>query len=211
MTGGATTVTGATLVEHPDAAGRPHPTIEIQVRGPSGDVLGDGEVGEICVRAATVFRGYWEDQDATSAAFFPGRWYRSGDFGRIGDGLLFVESRRTDLIIRGGENVYPAEIEHRLVEHPDITAAAVLGAPDRELGQIPVAHVVVRDGASLSADDVRAWAARGLARFKVPVLVEFRASLPYTETGKVMKHLLEPDAPGDSSVLDNRPDPHARA
>jgi acyl-CoA synthetase (AMP-forming)/AMP-acid ligase II len=96
-----------------------------------------------------------------------------------------------DLILRGGENIYPIEIEHRLVEHPDIDDAAVVGVDHRELGQEVKAFVVARLGSDLSADDVRSWVAETLAPYKVPAYVELRDALPYTETGKVLKHELE--------------------
>ncbi len=105
--------------------------------------------------------------------------------------MLWLESRMRDLILRGGENIYPMEIEHRLIEHPDIADAAVIGVEHRTFGQEVKAFVVLRDGADLTDDDVREWVARSLASFKVPAYVEFRTSLPYTQTGKVMKHELE--------------------
>jgi acyl-CoA synthetase (AMP-forming)/AMP-acid ligase II len=136
------------------------------------------------------FLGYWDNPEATAAAWWPDRWYRSGDFGRIEDGLLFVESRMRDLIIRGGENVYPAEVEHRLLEHPDVEDAAVVGIPHRTLGEEVKAVVVLRPGAVRSPDVLRDWVAAQLAAFKVPSVVEFRTELPYTGTGKVLKRTL---------------------
>ncbi len=96
-----------------------------------------------------------------------------------------------DLILRGGENIYPIEIENRLIEHPDIEDAAVIGVDHATLGQEVKAFVVVRDGAELTAQQVHEFAAEGLARYKVPAYVEFRDALPYTETGKLLKHQLE--------------------
>jgi acyl-CoA synthetase (AMP-forming)/AMP-acid ligase II len=96
-----------------------------------------------------------------------------------------------DLILRGGENIYPMEIEHRLIEHPDIADAAVIGVDHRTLGQEVKAFVVLREGASIEPTEVQEWAAQSLASFKVPAYVEFLDSLPYTQTGKVMKHQLE--------------------
>ena len=127
------------------------------------------------------------DQEALDAD----RWYRTGDFGRIVDGLVYLEGRLRDLIIRGGENIYPIEIENRLVEHPDVDEAAVIGVEHPTLGQEVLAVVVVRNGGSLSSRDVRDWVRSGLASFKVPAHVAFVPDLPYTESGKLQKRLLE--------------------
>lgn len=196
---GAGTLSFGPLMEHhPDAVGRATPAIDIQVRDEDGNVLGVGEVGEICIRSGVVFLGYWDNPEATAAAFWPGRWYRTGDFGRIDDDVLFIESRMRDMILRGGENIYPIEIEHRLVEHPDIADAAVIGVEHRELGQEVKAFVVPAPGAELSESEVQQWVAQALARHKVPTYVEFRDELPYTATGKVMKHELETEAASPS-------------
>ncbi|HLM63267.1 MAG TPA: class I adenylate-forming enzyme family protein [Acidimicrobiales bacterium] len=194
---GMTEVSGtATLLEPPytdrqrASVGRPVAGTEVAVRGPDGRELPDGEVGEVWVRAASVFLGYWDDPDATAACLDVGRWYATGDVGRIDEGVLVLESRRRDLIIRGGENVYPIEIENRLVEHPGIADAAVVGVAHATLGQ-QVKAVVVRapgrHGAALDAAAVRAWAAGALARYKVPQLVAFRDELPRNAAGKVLK------------------------
>ena len=173
------------------SVGGPWAGMEIQIRDEMNRVLPEGEIGEICMRGAMIFLGYWDNPEATDAVIDDDRWYHTGDYGRIADGVLWLESRIRDLVIRGGENIYPMEIEHRLVEHPDIADAAVIGVPHRELGQEVKAFVVLRDGASMSDHDVQEWAAQALARFKVPTYVEFRTELPYTATGKVMKHELE--------------------
>ncbi len=185
--GSGTISTGPLMEHHADAVGRPSPGIEIQVRDEQGKPLPAGEVGEICIKSPTVFLGYWENPDATEAALWPGRWYRTGDFGRIDDDVLFVESRMRDLILRGGENIYPIEIEHRLVEHPEIADAAVVGVEHRELGQEVKAYVVRAPSSVISASDVQAWAGAALAPYKVPAYVEFRDALPYTESGKLIK------------------------
>jgi acyl-CoA synthetase (AMP-forming)/AMP-acid ligase II len=176
------------------SVGGPWAGMEIQIRDEMNRVLPEGEIGEICLRGATIFLGYWDNPEATAAVIDDDRWYHTGDYGRIDDGVLWLESRIRDLIIRGGENIYPMEIEHRLVEHPDISDAAVIGVEHRELGQEVKAFVVLRAGASMSEADVQDWAAQALARFKVPTYVEFRTELPYTATGKVMKHTLEAEA-----------------
>jgi len=182
---------GDQLVTVPDSVGSAQPTVEVQIRDSSGAVLPAGRTGEIFLRSPSVFLGYWNDPAATRDALDEGRWYRTGDFGRIADGLLFLESRRRDLILRGGENIYPIEIENRLIEHPDIDEAAVIGVDHPELGQEIKAFVVPRPGARLAGEQVRAWCAIALAAYKVPAEVEFRTSLPYNQTGKLMKQELE--------------------
>ena len=164
---------------------------EVEIRDEQSNVLSEDEVGEIHLRTACVFLGYWQNDEATEACLDAERWYRTGDYGRISGGVLYVESRMRDLILRGGENIYPIEIEHRLVEHPDVDDAAVVGVDHHELGQEVKAVVVARIGSDLSTADVQAWVAETLAPYKVPAYVEFRAALPYTETGKVLKHELE--------------------
>lgn len=189
-TGLGTRADGAAMSTVPGAVGSPIATVEIEIRDPVGKVVPLGEVGEIHLRSAAVFLGYWENAEATAEVIDDEGWYRTGDFGRIVDEQLILESRMRDLIIRGGENVYPTEVEHRLVEHPDIDDAAVVGVDHEVLGQEVAAHVLRRAGSTLDADGVRTWVGETLARFKVPTRVVFAESLPYTETGKVQKHLL---------------------
>jgi acyl-CoA synthetase (AMP-forming)/AMP-acid ligase II len=190
-TGAGTLLNAQAMNTHPASVGGAAPTMRVQVRDLNGAPLPAGEVGEIHISGAGVFLGYWRDPAATEAALRPGRWYRTGDYGRIVDGVLYLESRMRDLIIRAGENIYPIEIEYRLVEHPDIADAAVIGVTDTVLGQEVKAFVVTRSGAELTAQAVRDWVVAGLAAFKVPAYVEFRDALPYSETGKVLKLELE--------------------
>jgi acyl-CoA synthetase (AMP-forming)/AMP-acid ligase II len=189
--GAGTSLRSDSTYVHPDSIGNVSPTVELEVRDPAtGAVLPDGEVGEICVRMAALFLGYWDNPEATRAVLDDERWYRTGDYGHIVDEFVYLEGRRQDLIIRGGENVYPAEIEIRLIEHPDITEVAVVGVDHPTLGQEVKAYVVARETGALTEDDVRAFAARSLASYKVPTHVEFVADLPHNATGKVLKHLL---------------------
>jgi acyl-CoA synthetase (AMP-forming)/AMP-acid ligase II len=190
-TGLGVTNAGINIAEHPDAVGPPMMTVEAEIRDELGRPVAGGEVGEICFRTASVFLGYWDNPAATAAAVDEDGWYHTGDFGRISDGLVYMDSRRRDMIIRGGENIYPIEIEHRLVAHPAILEAAVIGSDHAELGQEVTAVVVVRPGHDLGSAEVQEWVAVTLAPYKVPAHVVFRASLPYTESGKVMKHELE--------------------
>ncbi len=189
--------TGATavmpgLLDKPGNLGGPPPAASLRVSALGTDQeLPDGEIGEVQIRSASVFLGYHRDPEGTAAALDPEGWYRTGDLGFISDGVLFLQGRRVDLILRGGENIYPAEIEYRLHEHPDISDVVVVGVLDRVLGEEVKAVVVRQPGSSLDADGVRAWAAQALAPFKVPAQVEFRERLPRNAAGKVMKHLLE--------------------
>jgi acyl-CoA synthetase (AMP-forming)/AMP-acid ligase II len=181
---------GPLMLAAPDSVGIPSPCSEVEIRDDAGAVVAEGEVGEIHLRNPSVFLGYWDDDAATRAVLDAQRWYRTGDYGRIERGLLYVESRRHDLILRGAENIYPIEIENRLVEHGSIEDAAVIGVPDLELGQQVKAIVVLAEGATLSEADIAAWCGETLASFKVPTEIEFRDSLPYSETGKLLKREL---------------------
>jgi acyl-CoA synthetase (AMP-forming)/AMP-acid ligase II len=185
-----TGINGAECVTHPTSVGGPVPTSEVQVRRLDGTVADTGESGEVFLRSASVFIGYWGDDAATAEVLDAGRWYRTGDFGRLEDGRLHLDGRFRDRIIRGGENISPLEVEHRLVAHPQIEDAAVIGVDHEVLGQ-EVLAIVVRTDDSLGADDVRDWAGLELAAFKVPAHVVFVAGLPYTASGKVQKRVLE--------------------
>ncbi len=189
------TIGGPFYLEHPDSIGTAQVTAKIEVRGDDGSVLPEGEVGEICLRHGAVFRGYWNNPEATAACLDEQRWYRSGDFGRVDNGLLYMESRRRDLIIRGGENIYPIEIENRLIEHPQVAEVAVIGVPHRVLGQEVLAVVVPHPGPPPDPAELRAFVAERLAAFKVPAHIVLRDALPYTESAKVMKHVLEQEYP----------------
>lgn len=190
---------GEATFEHPDSVGQPGPTVEIEVRDSTDSALGEGIVGEICIRSAGNFLGYWKSPEATKKVLDESGWYRTGDYGFHQGGFLYLEGRRSDLIIRGGENIYPAEVENRLVEHRDIIEAAVIGAPHRTLGQEVHAYVVARPGSGLKEEDIREWTAETLSAFKVPARVELVEELPHNAAGKVLKRLLE--NPGDTDDI----------
>ncbi len=189
---GLGTFTGGDLfVSVPDSAGPAQPTVEVQIRDERGTVLHAGETGQIYLRTPSIFLGYWEDPSATAAVLDQERWYATGDYGGISNGMLYLQSRRRDLILRGGENIYPVEIENRLLEHAEIDDAAVIGVDHPELGQEPKAFIVRSAGAQLCPAEVRDWCALALARYKVPADVEFVAALPYNAAGKLLKQELE--------------------
>jgi acyl-CoA synthetase (AMP-forming)/AMP-acid ligase II len=189
---------GATY-SNPDSIGKPAPTVRVEIRDPvTRNPLSDGEVGEIALRTPAAFVGYWNNVEATAACLDDERWYHTGDFGHVRDGYVYLEGRRHDLIIRGGENVYPVEIENRIFEHPEITEVAVVGVDHPTLGQEVRAYAVRRSGSVVSEADIVRWCAEVLAPFKVPSQVEFLAELPHNATGKVVKHELgRPKAQSD--------------
>ena len=187
----ATIAFGAELAAHPKSVGRPLPTIEVEIRDPAGQRLPEGRGGEIYVRSPILMREYWRKPEATREAILPGRWLRTGDFGRLEDGRLYINARARDLILRGAENIYPVEIEHRLEAHPAVAEAAVVGVEHRELGQEVKAIVVPRAGQPPSEDALARWVGEKLASFKVPAHWELRDEpLPRNAAGKVMKQVL---------------------
>ncbi|WP_275464212.1 FadD3 family acyl-CoA ligase [Streptomyces noursei] len=169
-------------------SGRAVPDTEVRVVDPAGRPQPPGEAGEILVRGYHVMSGYFEDPAATAAALTPDGWLRTGDVGVLDEaGNLRITDRIKDMFIVGGFNAYPAEIEQLLARHPDLTEVAVIGVPDRRLGEVGKAYAVRRHGSRLTADDLIAWARREMANYKVPREVEFVAGLPRNASGKVVK------------------------
>jgi malonyl-CoA/methylmalonyl-CoA synthetase len=168
--------------------GYPLPGVSVRLLDPEGNVAGDGETGEIYLRGANVFAGYWNRPEATQEAFRDG-WFRTGDLAvRSADGYYTLVGRRSDLIISGGFNIYPREIEEFLTEQPEIAEAAVAGVPDRIRGEMPVAYVVERSPFNSSDLEERCRAA--LASYKVPRAFIRVEKLPRNAMGKIQKHLL---------------------
>ena len=186
---GISAATPMDLAERPDSLGRPIIGVQVEIRDASGAPAPVGEIGEICVRSAYNMLGYWNDPEATSRTIREDRWLHTGDIGTLDEqGRLSLSTRRTDLIIRGGENVYPAEIEGVLVEHPAVAEAMVLGIPHADLGQEVAAVVVPREGADPSEQELREYVAERLAYFKVPSHWRFtRTPLPRNATGKIKR------------------------
>jgi long-chain acyl-CoA synthetase len=188
----ATLAFGAELAADPTSVGRPMPTVEVEIRDAHGFRVPDGVDGEIHIRSPLVMLGYWRRPAETDEAIRPGRWLRTGDIGRLVDGRLTLATRKRDLILRGGENVYPAEIEQRLELHAGVAEAAVVGVDHDELGQEVKAVVVPRAGITLDPAELARWVGDALAYFKIPAHWEFRGTpLPRNATGKVLKHALQ--------------------
>lgn len=173
----------------PGSVGLPLPGVSARVLNEQGEPVAEGETGELYLRGPNVFAGYWRREDATKAAFRDG-WFRTGDIAsKASDGYYTLCGRRSDLIISGGFNIYPREIEEFLLEQPEVAEAAVAGRPDRVRGEVPVAYVVPR-GDDFDAAELERRCREKLASFKVPRAFVRVDALPRNALGKVQKHLL---------------------
>ena len=178
----------------PGSIGTPIRGVEMRVVDENGHDVETGEVGEIAIRGDNVMKGYW-GQPAATADAIPDGWFRSGDLGRIDhDGYFAIVDRKKDLIIRGGYNVYPREIEEVLYEHPAVVEAAVVGVPDESLGEEIGAAVVLRPGANVTEDEIREFVKGQVAAYKYPRKVWLVEALPKGPTGKVLKREIRPPA-----------------
>ncbi|MEV6162256.1 class I adenylate-forming enzyme family protein [Streptomyces sp. NPDC052052] len=176
------------LAAAPGTLGRPILGVRLEIRDPLGEVLGEGEEGDVWVRSMFNMLGYWNDPAATENTIGEDRWLRTGDLGQLREGRLYLSSRRSDLIIRGGENVYPAEIETVLAEHPDVRECLVLGVPHSDLGQEVAAVVVLKPGSTVTEETLQEYTANELAYFKVPKRWRLTTDeLPRNATGKVIR------------------------
>jgi acyl-CoA synthetase (AMP-forming)/AMP-acid ligase II len=172
------------------SCGKPWGDVELRIVDPAGAALPAGEVGEIVCRTAQVMAGYWNRPEATAAAIRDG-WFHTGDAGSVdADGYVYIHDRIKDMIISGGENVYPAEVESALFEHPAIADIAVIGVPDPTWGEVPKAVAVLAPGAHLSLGELQAFARERLAGYKVPKSLEIVDTLPRNPSGKVLKRVL---------------------
>jgi long-chain acyl-CoA synthetase len=176
----------------PGSIGTPIEGVEMQIWDDEGNEVAQGEVGEIVIRGHNLMKGYWNRPEATDEAIDSDRWFRTGDMARMDeDGYFFIVDRKKDLIIRGGYNVYPREIEEVLYEHPAIQEAAVVGVPDEALGEEVGAAVVLKKGESLEADELRSFVKEQVAAYKYPRKVWFVDELPKGPTGKILKREIE--------------------
>jgi long-chain acyl-CoA synthetase len=178
-------------VNHPDllrSCGKPYPWVEIRcVDTDTGQDVPDGEVGELWIRSIQVMKGYWNNPQATAESIDEDGWFRSGDAGYYRDGYLFLHDRVKDMIVSGGENIYPAEVENVLMKHPDIADVAVIGVPDDRWGEAVKAVVVRREGSDPAEADVITFAREYLAGYKLPKSVDFTDVLPRNPSGKLLK------------------------
>ena len=190
-TGSVTQLDGADHVTHLlRSCGKPYPWVQLRIVGPDGTDVAPGDVGEVWTRSAQNMLGYWNNPDATAATLHPDGWLRTGDAGYLDDGYLYLHDRLKDMIVSGGENVYPAEVENVLMTHPGVADAAVIGVPDQRWGEAVKAVIVASPGAELSAEDVIAYARTRLGGFKLPKSVDFVTSLPRNPSGKLLKRAI---------------------
>jgi len=188
----ATLISGQDFIDRPDSVGRPMPVVDVKVVDDKGNEVPTGQTGEVWIKGSIIMPGYWGKPEATAEAITPDRWLRSGDIGRLDEeGFLYITDRAKDMIIRGGENIYCVEIENRLVEHPAIAEAAIIGVPHETLGEEVKAVIRVEPGESITADEAKAWVAETLANFKVPTYVDIvEENLPRNASGKLLKNVL---------------------
>ena len=172
--------------------GRVHPHVEIKIVDPAtGAVVPRGNAGELCSRGYIVMRGYWNNDEATREAIDPARWMHTGDLAIMdAEGYLNIVGRIKDMIIRGGENVYPREIEEFLYGHPQVADVQVIGVPDPKYGEEICAWVKLKEGESAGEDEIRAYCRGKIASYKIPRYVKFVDAFPMTVTGKVQKYLM---------------------
>jgi long-chain acyl-CoA synthetase len=190
----AATFNGLDRPRKAGAVGVSLPGVEVRVVGCDGAPCALDEVGEVLVRGPNVMKGYWNRPEAT-AEVLAGGWLHTGDLGRLdADGDLHIVDRKKDLIIRGGYNVYPREVEEVLHEHPDIVEVAVVGIPDEHFGEEVAAVIALRSDAEVDPTALRAWAKERLSAYKVPRRFQFVDALPKGSTGKVLKRAIDRDA-----------------
>ena len=182
------------------SVGKPMPQLSVRIVDDNGAILPPNTVGEIALRGPKVFNGYWHDEEATSNAI-RGGWFHTGDMGHLDDdGFLYIDDRKKDMIVSGGENIASPEVERVLYEHPSILEAAVVGQPDQRWGEVPRAFVVLKEGHSLTPDEIREFCRERLAKFKVPAYVDVLTELPRTPSGKVLKRHLREKASTDGAA-----------
>jgi long-chain acyl-CoA synthetase len=183
---------------HPDkerkigSIGTPIQDVEMKVVDDDGNEVEQGEVGEIVIKGPNVMKGYWDREDATKEVMDDDGWFHTGDMAKVDeDGYFFIVDRKKELIIRGGYNVYPREIEEVLYEHEGILEAAVIGVPDEAMGEEVGAAVVLKEGQEVSADELKSYVKEQVAGYKYPRKIWFVDELPKGPTGKILKREIE--------------------
>jgi long-chain acyl-CoA synthetase len=182
---------GDDFIANPTSTGRPVPIMDLRVTDTEGNELPQRETGEIWFRGPMLIRGYWNQPEATADTLVDG-WLRSGDIGRIDDeGFVYVSDRAKDMVLRGGENIYSAQIEAAIYEHPAVYEAAVYGIPHERLSEELACHVMVKPGRTLDAAELQRFLGERLAKFEVPTTISIvTEQLPRNASGKILKRNL---------------------
>jgi len=172
------------------SCGKPSPGVELRIVDENGEDVPIGGVGEIVLRSQCVMKGYWNREDATAQAVRDG-WFYTGDAGFLDEeGFVYIHDRVKDMIVSGGENVYPAEVENALFKHPEIADVAVIGVPDDRWGEAVKAIIVPEKGASPDPAEIIKWAKTQIAGYKVPKSIDFIDALPRNPSGKILRREL---------------------
>ncbi len=189
------TMTDDPLAKRTGTVGRVHSHIEVKIVDAEGVIVGRGTPGELCTRGYSVMLGYWENPDATAGAIDAARYMHTGDIASMDeDGYVNISGRIKDMVIRGGENVYPREIEEFLYTHPAVKDVQVIGVPDERFGEELCAWVILNDGATASAGDIKEYCSGQIARYKIPRYVMFVEGWPMTVSGKVQKYKMREES-----------------
>jgi fatty-acyl-CoA synthase len=179
------------LAHRTETVGRAVPWVEIKITDEDDRVVPIGEKGEICVRGYSVMKGYWNDEERTRETIDRANWLHSGDLGVMdAEGYMQVVGRIKDMIIRGGENIYPREIEEFLYTHPGIAEVQVFGVPDEKMGEEVCAWVQLQPGETMSVEELKAFCKDQITHFKIPRYVRFVDEYPMTVTGKIQKFIM---------------------
>jgi fatty-acyl-CoA synthase len=173
------------------SVGRIHPHVEVKVVDADGRIVAPGTPGELCTRGYSVMRGYWDDQEKTAEAIDAGRWMHTGDLATLdAEGYCNIVGRIKDMVIRGGENIYPREIEEFLYRHPKVQDVQVIGVPDAKYGEELCAWIKPKPGCAVTAEEIKAFCQGQIAHYKIPRYVKFVDAFPMTVTGKIQKYLM---------------------
>jgi fatty-acyl-CoA synthase len=187
------------------SVGRIHPHVEVKIVDADGRIVAPGKTGELCTRGYSVMRGYWNDAEKTAEAIDQGRWMHTGDLATLDDeGYCNIVGRIKDMVIRGGENIYPREIEEFLYKHPKVQDVQVIGVPDAKYGEELCAWIKLKPGATCSDADIREFCQGQIAHYKIPRYVKFVDAFPMTVTGKIQKYLMREQARQELGLVEEK-------
>lgn len=187
------------LQEHNGSIGMPIPSTDVCIKDDTNTVLPIGEIGELCIKGPQVMKGYWQRPEETSEVLDADGWLHTGDIVKMDkQGFLYIIDRKKEIILVSGFNVYPKEIEEVIAMIPGVAEVAAVGVPDEQSGEV-VKVVIVKKDPMLTAEEVKAHAATNLTRYKLPRIIEFRATLPKTDVGKILRRELRDAAPASTT------------